>query len=112
MMPKQQFEAYLKAYEAKDLAAVSAMFAEDIHLRDWKISVHGKDVAISETKKNFESAKTIKIDILKTYEASDSVAGELRIVVDETEVLYVVDVVTFNSEGLIQSIRAFIGRED
>ena len=108
----QQFEAYLKAYEEKDLATVSAMFAEDIHLRDWKISVHGKDIAVSETKKNFESAQTIEIDILKKYASNDAVCGELRIVVDQTEVLYVIDVVTFNDDGLIESIRAYIGRED
>lgn len=107
-----KFEAYLKAYEEKDLAKVSGMFSEDIHLRDWKISVTGKEVAVSETKKNFESADGITIDILNMYESSDAVAGELCIVVDKTEVLYVVDVVTFNSEGLIQSIRAYLGRED
>lgn len=108
----QKFAAYLNAYSDKDLAQISTMFSDDIHLRDWKISVHGKELAMHETKKNFESAKSIAIDILHMYEASDAVAGELRIVVDGTEVLHVVDVVTFNSEGLITSIRAYIGRED
>ena len=108
----EKFEDYLLAYAEKNLAKVSAMFAEDIHLRDWKISVVGKDTAISETEKNFESAQSIKIDVLNTYETDDAVAGELRIVVDESEVLHVVDVVTFNGDGLIKSIRAYIGRED
>ena len=40
------------------------------------------------------------------------VAGELRIIVNETDVLYVVDVVTFNRDGKIGSIRAYIGRGD
>ncbi|CAA0354175.1 conserved hypothetical protein [Alteromonas infernus] len=45
-------------------------------------------------------------------ENDNSVSGELKIVVNETEVLFVVDVVTFNSDGLISSIRAYLGREN
>jgi len=40
------------------------------------------------------------------------VAGELRIIVDGKDILYVVDVVTFNTDGKIKAIRAFIGRGD
>ena len=83
-----------------------------IELRDWKISVSGKATAIAETKKNFSSAATIEIEILHTYESEQAVTGELRIVVNKTEVLYVVDVVTFNTDGKIKSIRAYIGRGD
>jgi len=88
------------------------MFSEDIHLRDWKISVFGKALALSETKNNFQSAKSIAIEVIRTYESADTVAGELCIVVDGAEVLHVIDVVSFNGEGLINSIRAYIGRED
>jgi hypothetical protein len=46
------------------------------------------------------------------YEAEQAVTGELRVVVNETEVLFVVDVVTFNINGKIKSIRAYLGRGD
>ena len=108
----EKFVAYVEAYAAKDLQTVSAMFADDIFLRDWKISVSGKRAAIAETSKNFESADSIDIAVLHCYQAENAVAGELRIVVDDTEVLYVVDVVTFGPDGKIQSIRAYLGRED
>lgn len=108
----EKFKQYLACYAAKDLDGVSNMFAEHIHLRDWKISVHGKATAIAETQKNFENAQSIEIEILNTMSNEHSVSGELKIVVDQTEVLYVVDVLTFNEKGLIASIRAFIGRED
>ena len=103
---------YLRAYSAKDLRAVSAMFADDVALRDWKISVVGKNAAISETAKNFEAADAIDIEILQTHESKNTIAGELRITVDGDEVLYVVDVVTFTAEGKIRSIRAYLGRGD
>lgn len=35
-------------------------------------------------------------------------AAELKIVVDATEELYVVDVITFNAAGNITSIRAYM----
>lgn len=109
---KEQFIAYLKSYSDKNIAKISEMFADDVTLRDWKISVFGKATAITETEKNFSSARSIEIEILHTYEAKDAVTGELRIVVDKTEVLYVVDVITFNAEGKIKSIRAYLGRGD
>ena len=108
----QQFIAYLKHYSDKEISKISAMFADDIKLRDWKISVTGKATAIAETKKNFSSAESIEIQILHVYESAQTVIGELRIIVNKTEVLYVVDVVTFNKNSKIKSIRAYIGRDD
>lgn len=103
---------YLKRYERKDLNGIEEMFSEDIVLRDWKIRVEGKEDAISETRKNFENADSIEIEVLSTYENKNTVAAELKITVDSTEKLYVVDVITINSEGKIKSIRAYLGRGD
>ncbi len=103
---------YLKKYEEKDLDAMKGLFAETIVLRDWKIYVEGKDKALEETKKNFESAQSIEIEVLDTYESEKTVAAELKITVDSTEILYVVDVITFNQKEQIQSIHAYLGRGD
>ena len=88
------------------------MFASDIVLRDWKIRVVGKDSAVAETRKNFEAADTIAIEVLATYENANTVAAELKITVDATEELYVVDVIRFNAQGQIEAIRAYKGRGD
>lgn len=53
------------------------MLAEEVHLRDWNISVFGKAEAIRETVKNFAEAESIEIHILALYEGTDTVAGEL-----------------------------------
>lgn len=103
---------YLEKYAEKDLDGVADMFAEDIVLRDWKIRVVGKAKAVDETRKNFESADSIAIAILATYENEDTVATELRITVDATEVLHVVDVIQVNAQGKISAIRAYVGRGD
>ena len=112
MSLRERFTNYLDAYSRKDIQSVSEMFAADITLRDWKVSVSGKDAATAETAMNFRSAETIEINILATYESDSAVAGELRIIVDDDEVLHVVDVVSFNEKGQISSIRAYLGRAD
>ncbi|UJH67933.1 nuclear transport factor 2 family protein [Allomuricauda sp. SCSIO 65647] len=104
--------SYLKRYAEKDLDSIEEMFSEDIVLRDWKIRVEGKGNALNETRKNFESVHSIEIDVLSTYENNDTVAAELKITVDSTEQLFVVDVITIGSEGKIKSIRAYLGRGD
>ncbi|MEM1257336.1 MAG: nuclear transport factor 2 family protein [Bacteroidota bacterium] len=109
---KERCLSYLTMYANKDLDGVTALFADGIILRDWKIRVVGKQKAVEETKKNFEAAQSLTIDVLSTYENTDTVAAELKIVVNKVEALYVVDVITFNEDGLITSIRAYLGRGD
>jgi len=104
--------SYLKKYSEKDLNAIGEMFAENIILRDWKIRVTGKKSAMEETQKNFESADSIGIEVLSTYENENTVAAELKIIVDDLEELYVVDVITVNADYKIESIRAYLGRGD
>lgn len=104
--------AYLQAYARKDLAAIREMFSAGVQLRDWKISVSGKDAAIEETAKNFSNAATIDIEPLGLYPGGDTVAAELKIVVDGQVELRVVDVVSFEADGSIKAIRAYLGRTD
>ncbi|MCA0446116.1 MAG: nuclear transport factor 2 family protein [Bacteroidetes bacterium] len=103
---------YLSKYAEKDLKGIEDLFSEDIVLRDWKIRVTGKKNALDETQKNFESANSIEIEVLSIYENAETVAAELKITVDGSEELFVVDVITINAEGKINSIRAFLGRGD
>ncbi len=106
------FLNYLESYAAKDLGAIAAMFADDISLRDWKIRVVGKDAALRETQHNFDSVSSLSIEPLRLYEGANSVAGELRIVIDGQIELYVVDTLDFDTAGKITAIRAYLGRGD
>lgn len=110
MSNQDLFLTYLRHYSQKNLVEVAAMFTDDIALRDWKIAVRGKSAAINETRKNFESADTIEIQPLDIFENQDTVAAELKILVNGTIELHVVDVITFDPNGKIQSIRAYLGR--
>jgi ketosteroid isomerase-like protein len=107
-----RFHDYLAAYARKDLAAIGAMLSDDAQLRDWNLAVRGKEAVLAETARNFSAAATIDIETLALYTSEDAVAGELRIVVDQHEELRVVDVLSFDAQGAIVSIRAYLGRGD
>lgn len=102
--------AYLQYYESKNLKGIEDLFSEDIVLRDWKIRVEGKRQALGETKKNFDAVDELKIEVLDLYENENTVAAELKIIINNKEELYVVDVITINADAKISSIKAFIGR--
>lgn len=112
MTHTELFHTYLRYYAEKSLEAISALLAEEVHLRDWNISVNGKAEAIRETAKNFTEAESIEINILSIYENSDTVAGELHIMVNGKIDLYVMDVLTFNKQGKVTAIRSYKGRGD
>ena len=104
------FRTYLHHYADKNLEAIIPMLAEDVHLRDWNISIFGKAEAIRETAQNFAEAESIEIRVLAVYENEDTVAGEIHIVVDGNIDLYVVDVVTFNTQDKVTAIRSYKGQ--
>ena len=112
MTNKERFLAYLRCYERKDIDGIAEMLSVDVVLRDWKTLVKGRSNALSETRKNFEAAKSLQIETLRILESENSVAGELKIVVDGDVELYVVDVLDFEPDGNITSIRAYLGRSD
>ncbi len=109
---RARFLAYLEAYAAKDISAVAATLADEVCLRDWNISVRGKAAALKATAANFSAARSIAIEPLRLFESATGMAGELRILVDGSVELFVVDVIEFNEQGLITGIRAYLGRAD
>ena len=52
----------------------------------------------------------LAIQVLHLHESADAVAGELKITLDATTKLFVVDVIAFNADGRIRSVRAYLGR--
>lgn len=112
MSPGDCFLHYLACYARKDLPGISRLLADDVALRDWNLSVRGRAAVEAETRRNFEQSTSIEIEVLRLHEGESSVAGELRIVVDGTIELWVVDVLEFDADGRIRAIRAYKGRAD
>ncbi len=104
-----QTKKFLAAYEAKDLATVSEQFSEDVVVRDWNIEIVGKVNALKTFAKNFEDATSLSIELAQLHTSANSVAAEIEITVNSSEVLRVVDVLTFTEDGLIASIVSYKG---
>lgn len=98
---------YLEAYQSKDLETIASLISPDVELIDWNQGGKGNDYFLAETRKNFESQDTIQIEIQRVFELDRTVAFQLRITVDNSEVLEVIDVVTFDSSNLIVKLQAY-----
>ena len=106
------FLTYLKHYADRDIVSISTMLADDVTLRDWNRAVVGKAAVLAETTRNFAAVQSIAIQVLHLHESTDAVAGELKVTLDATTELFVVDVIAFNADGRIQAVRAYLGRGD
>lgn len=100
---------YLKAYAAKDIDQIAAQLAPDVRLQDWNLAVQGATAVLDETRKNFQAASRLDIEVVQVLADARSAAAVLRISVGEASILDVVDVVTFDDQGRITAIRAFKG---
>ena len=100
---------YLDAYQNKDLETIANLISPNVELTDWNKGGMGRDYFLAETKANFESQEAIEIDIIRVFELSRTVAFQLRIKVDHSEVLEVIDVLEFDSDNLITKLQAYKG---
>ena len=106
------FLTYLRHYADRDIVSISTMLADDVTLRDWNKAVVGKAAVMAETARNFAAVQSIAIQVLHLHESADAVAGELKVTLDAKTDLFVVDVIAFNADGRIRSVRAYLGRGD
>lgn len=108
---KEKLEKYFETFSNQDLDGLSRMFSDDVILVDWEINASGKDEVIEANKKIFQSVDTILVIPYFYYVGEEAYAVEIDVVVNggqETEeTIQVVDIISFNQEGLIQSIEAY-----
>ncbi|WP_374658399.1 nuclear transport factor 2 family protein [Inhella sp.] len=100
---------FLEAYAAKDLDTIASLITPNVRLRDWNLAVSGREAFLAETRKNFEEAERIAIDLLHLHATAGSVAAEMRILVNEDIELTVVDVFDFDHQGRITAVRSYKG---
>lgn len=98
---------YLKSFAEKDIGSLEVLFSDTITLADWDGQLIGKENIINFNKKVFSSINKIGIDIVKVAVGQNTVMAELRITLNNTTTLNVVDVLEFDDENKIQSIKAY-----
>jgi hypothetical protein len=102
---------YFEAFSSKDLNVLTGMFADDVTLKDWEIEAQGKEAVIHANKHIFDSVNSIAARPLRIISENDLIAAELQILVNESQVIEVLDLIRFNDFQLITSIHAFKCRQ-
>lgn len=102
---------FLAAYAAKDLRTISSLLDEDALLRDWNLEVRGRHAFLTETRRNFDNADSIAIDVQHVHATTHSAAAEVLITVDGRIRLRVVDVFDIDSTGHVTAVRSYKGLE-
>ena len=105
----QKVTEYFDAFSKADLSRVGSLLSNDVCLRDWTVDANGIESVLSEISNIFSSLSHIQIKIVKLYESNSTVIAELIIFAKEIEPINVVDIISFNRDEKIYSIRAYKG---
>jgi len=108
MTNKDKLLSYFKNFSNKDIDSLRKMFAEDVRLIDWEIAESGIEDVVKANQKIFDSVDSIIVKPMSIYhDGEDSFAAEILIVINDKEFLEVVDIIEFDEDGLINSIKAY-----
>jgi hypothetical protein len=100
---------YFYLFSTKNLDAIAKMFALGCQLRDWENAAVGKDDVVAVYEKIFNSVDSITATPGALYEDGDNIIAELLITINGAEQILVTDIITFNDDGKIISVRAYKG---
>jgi len=100
---------YFTAFSEKNIDKLRNMFSNNVSLRDWEIEATGIDHVVEANSKIFNSVETITVDPIKLYQDEKTVIAEIEITVNEVEKILVTDILEFDKENKIKSIRAYKG---
>ena len=106
---RKKVNLYFNYFSNKNLNLITNLFAENIRLRDWEIDELGILNVTNAIKNIFQNVDTIEIMPLDVQIYKFKAYCEINIVINSTEYLKVVDIIDFEENGLITSIKAFKG---
>ena len=101
--------SYFKTFSEKNIDGLREMFDDNVILRDWDIDKKGIENVLKANLNIFQNVKTINAIPQNIISENNFVFAELKIVVNDSDELKVVDLIEFNKKGKIISIKAFKG---
>ena len=109
IMLKKLATEYFNSFSKKSITEIEKALSENVTLNDWNISCFGKSEVIGATQNIFDSVDTIDVKPINIYCCKDVVIAELKIVINNSISELVVDIITFDINNKIVSIRAYKG---
>ena len=98
---------YFKVFSKKKIDELSELFSDDITLRDWENNTSGETEVLNVNKKIFNNVESINVVPVNLYKNENKIIAELEIIINGKEKILVVDIISFNNDGKIKSIKAF-----
>lgn len=100
---------YFIDFSNKDIESLKKMFSEKIKLRDWEIDVSGYDEVVNQNIKIFQNLNNFQLEIIEIHQSENIIFAEIEITLDNSEIVKVLDKITFDEAKKIIAITAFKG---
>ena len=99
-------EMYFNAFKSKDLSILGNLYAPNVELTDWVGAWFGKDSVLESNRQLFET--DFELSVNSSLQLNNATYNQITIRF-ESEVIEVMDVIKFNKDFEIESIRAYKG---
>ena len=99
-------EMYFNAFNSKELSILGNLYASNVELTDWTGAWFGKDSVLEANRQLFET--DFELFVNSSFQLNNITYNQITIRF-ESEVIEVMDVIKFNNEFEIESIRAYKG---
>ena len=99
---------YFDAFSNRDVARLSEMYHQDIHLIDWVVGVKGKEEVLNVNKNLFDldfSLELLEIEEIQNTNVLKTI-NRISIHIKAQTPLKVLDIITFDEDGKITKIYA------
>lgn len=101
-------KAYFASWNDHNIEELKNLFAIDVSLKDWDTHSLGIENVLKSNENIFSHHPNIKAEVLNLNFLTDMiVVAELRIFIDDINIIDVVDVITFNERNKITKIKAY-----
>ena len=101
--------SYFQKFSQKNINELRKMFDENVTLRDWEVNEAGIENVLKANSNIFQNVNTIKVIPQNIISENHCISAELKIIINNQDELKVVDLIEFNKNCKIISIKAFKG---
>ena len=100
---------YFELFSSKNIDLLSELFSNDISLRDWEINEFGIENVKNACLDIFNNIETLDINPLQIAISNKTAYCEIDIIINSKKLIKVVDIIDFDKNNLIRSVKAFKG---
>lgn len=107
---RRTIDAYMAAFNSRDMDALGRVLTDDATLVDWEVSASGKADVLATTDRIVTGA-SVRIAVKRVVAEAPCAVADLTVAVNGEIELDVIDLFEFAPDGRISSVRAFKGPE-